>query len=220
MGKQFAVLGMGNFGMSLARNLDSLGCEVIAVDASEDRIQEIADDVSYAMCADIQDEKTFRMLGARNLDGVVVALAENLESSILATIRAKEMGAPFVMSKAQNDMQAKILKKLGADMVIQPEREMGTRVAKVLATQKFVDWIELSPEFSLVEVPLPENWVGKCLRSLNVRGKLGINVVGVIRGEAVNVNIGPDEPFLADDTLIMIGANKVLDSISKGTVEI
>ncbi|XCP84968.1 TrkA family potassium uptake protein [Roseburia hominis] len=218
MGKQYAVLGMGSFGFSLAIELEKLGCEVIAVDASEDRVQEIAPFVSQAMCAEMKEDGLMKSLGVRNLDGVIVALAENLEISVLATMQAKEMGAPFVLAKAKNDMHANILKKLGADMVVFPEREMGVRIANVLATRNFADWIELSPDYSMVEVQIPEKWIGETLRGLNVRETLGVNVVGMIRGGKVMVNILPDEVFKNGDVLIIIGENETLNKFSEGTV--
>ena len=219
MAKQFAVLGLGNFGFSLAVTLEKLGCDVVVVDSSEERIKQIADHVSYALCADVQDKELLKMLGARNLDGVVVAISEKLEASILATLLAKELGAPYVLAKAQSDVHADILRKLGADTIVFPEREMGSRVAKILATKNFADWIELSPDYSMVEVPVPVGWVGKGLRELNVRGRLGINVVGVIRGKQVSVNISPDELFQNGDVIIIVGENKILNKFSKGNME-
>ena len=218
MTKQFAVLGLGSFGYSMAITLEELGCEVVAVDSSEDKVQQIADEVSYAVCADIQDKDFIKALGARNLDGVVVAISENLEVSILATLLAKELGAPYVLAKAQSDIHADILKKLGADKVVFPEQEMGRRVAKTLATKNFTDWISLSKDFSMVEAPLPEAWVGKCLLELNVREKFGINVVGIIRNQQVTVYIQPQECLEAGDMMILIGENKVLNDISKGNL--
>lgn len=217
MAKQFAVLGLGNFGLSLAITLEELGCEVIAVDPSEERIQQIADDVSYAVCASIEDRELLTMLGTRNLDGVIVAISENLEVSILATLLAKELGAPFIMAKAKSDVHADILKKLGADTVVFPERQMGSRLAKTIATRNFADWIELSPDFSMVEAPVPESWVGKNLMELDVRKRHGINVVGVIRGEDVQVNILPEEQFEAGDVMILIGENSVLNKFSNSS---
>lgn len=218
MAKQFAVLGLGSFGYSIAATLEQLGCEVIAVDSAEERVQQIADEVSYALCADVEDKELMTMLGARNLDGVIVAISENLEASILATMLAKELGAPFVMAKAKSDIHADILKKLGADTVVLPERQMGNRLAKTIATRNFADWIELSPDFSMVEAPVPDKWVGQSLRNLNVRERYGINVVGVIRGKTVNVNIMPDEAFESGDVMILIGENEVLNKFSRGNV--
>lgn len=218
MAKQFAVLGLGSFGFSLATTLEELGCEVIAVDKSDDKVQQIADEVSYAMCADIQDKELMKTLGARNLDGVLVATSEDLEVSILATLMAKELGAPFVLAKAQSDVHAKILTKLGADKVVFPERDMGSRVAKIVATKNLADWVSLSPDFSMVEAPVPKQWIGKSLRELNVREIYGVNVVGIIRNKDVRVNIKAEECFASGDMMIIIGKNEILNKFSKGTL--
>ena len=218
MAKQFAVLGLGSFGYSVAVTLEELGCEVVAVDHSEEKVQQIADEVSYAICADVQDKELLKSLGARNLDGVVVAVSENLEVSILATLMAKELGATYILAKAQSEIHANILKKLGADKVVFPEQDMGKRVAQTLATKNFIDWISLSNDFSMVEAMVPEPWVGKSLLELNVREKFGINVVGVIREQQVHVNIQPKECFREVDMMILIGENNVLNNISKGNL--
>lgn len=215
MRKQFAVLGLGNFGFSLAKTLENFGCEVIAVDSSEDRIQEIADEVSYALRADMQDPDLIKMLGTRNLDGVIIAVSDNLEASILATLMAKDLGAPFVLAKARNDIHANILKKLGADAVVFPEQEMGSRVAKSIVATNFADWIELSPEYSMIESSVPASWVGNSLIKLRVRERYGINVVGVIRKGKVQVNLDPNEAFEEGDMLIVIGENEMLKEFSR-----
>lgn len=208
--KQFAVLGLGNFGFSLAKTLENFGCEVVAVDPSEERIQEIADEVSYAMKAELNDPNLIRMLGARNLDGVIVGVSDNLEISILATMMAKELGARFVLAKAKSDRHGSILKKLGADAVVFPERDMGSRVAKSIVATNFADWIELSPKFSMAETLVPESWAGKSLRELDVRRRYEVNVVGMIRNGEVTVNMNPDEELKPDDMLILIGRNERL----------
>ena len=208
-------MGLGNFGFSLARTLENFGCEVIAVDSSEERIQEIADDVSYALRADMQDPELIKMLGTRNLDGVIIAVSDNLEASILSTLMAKDLGAPFVLAKARNDMHANILKKLGADAVVFPEPEMGSRVAKSIVATNFADWIELSPEYSMIESSVPASWVGSSLVTLRVRERYGINVVGIIRERKVQVNLDPNAAFEEGDMLIVIGENEMLKEFSR-----
>ena len=130
MGRQYAVFGLGNFGKSVALSLERLGCEVLVVDKSMEKIQEISDEVSYAMRADIEEAEVMETIGARNLDGAIVALSENLEASIVATIMAKEMGIPYVIAKAQTELQGRILKKVGADVIVYPEK--GNRFRKEL----------------------------------------------------------------------------------------
>ena len=182
---------MGSFGESVAVELQNLGCEVIAVDNDMERIEEIADSVSYAMRADFGEPEVIRSLGARNLDGVVVAVAENMESSIMATLVSKEIGVPYVMAKAKTDLHATVLRKIGADAVIFPEVDMGKRIAKTLASANFADWLSLSPDYSIVEIKIPEKWVGKSLIELDVRRVHAVNVVAIKTGDDVEVNPDP-----------------------------
>lgn len=211
MKKQFAVFGLGSFGWSVALTLESLGCDVLVVDKSYEKIQEISDQVSYAMKADVSDPEAMQALGGRNLDGAVVAVSESLEASIMATMLSKEMSIPYVLAKAKDRLQGTILEKVGADSVIYPEREMGSRVAKNLVSGTFSDWIELSSEYSMAETVIPTKWAGRSLSELKIREKYGINVVGIIQDEKVNVMFDPQEPLPVDGILIVIGANSVLE---------
>lgn len=213
--KQYAVFGLGNFGTSVALTLQSLGCEVVAVDHSMERVQEVADYVSYAMRADIEDPALVQSLGARNLDGIIVGISENLEASIMATLLAKEVGVPYVIAKAHNELHAKILRKIGADSIVYPEREMGARVAKNLVSAAFADWIELSQDCSMLEVKIPPKWVGKSLKELNVRKEYGVNVVGYIQNGKVEINPDPGAKLPDDLILILIGSNKELQDFGK-----
>lgn len=218
MKKQYAVFGLGSFGRSVALTLESLGCDVIVVDKSYEKIQEIADSVSYAMRADVADSDALLSLGGRNLDGAVVAVSENLEASIMATIVAKEVGIPYVLAKAKDELQGMILEKVGADAIVYPERDMGGRVAKSLMSTAFTDWIELSSEYSMAETVVPDNWVGKSLAELKIRERYGLNVVGVMQGVKVDVTFDPHEHLPKDCIIIVIGANSVLERFhSKGS---
>ena len=216
MKKQYAVLGLGNFGQSVALTLQSLGCEVVVVDSSMEKVKAIADHVSYAMRADIEDPEVLQTVGARNLDGVIVAVSENLETSILATLAAKEAGVPYVLAKVQNDTHANILRKIGADAIVYPERDMGVRLAKNLVSTDFADWIELSPDYSMVEAEVPDKWIGKTLEELDVRRTHGVSVVGYLIGSEVEVNPDPKQPFRDGMILILIGTNQALQEFRKG----
>lgn len=216
MTKQYAVFGLGSFGSSVAVTLQNLGCEVVVVDNRMERIQEIADDVSYAIQADMQDQEVIRSLGARNLDGVIIAVSEDMEASVMATIISKELGVPYVPAKARNEMHAKILRKLGADAVVFPERETGERIAKNLVSTNFADWIALSPEYSITEVAVPDGWTGKSLQELDVRRSHDVSVVGVVSGDKVEVNPDPNKPLEQGMVLILVGANEALESFQKG----
>lgn len=215
MRKQYAVFGLGNFGKHLALGLEELGCEVVVVDNSMEKVQEIADQVAYAMCANIEDPEVIGSLGGRNLDGAIVAISTNIGTSIMATIMAKEVGIPYVLAKAQSAIHATILKKVGADAVVHPEKEMGHRIARSLVSGNFTDWIELSPDYSLLETEIPEEWVGKKLVDLQLREKLGINVVGIVENNVINVIINPQQVLTKNMIVILIGSNKILERFKK-----
>lgn len=218
MRKQFVVFGLGSFGKSVALTLESFGCDVIVVDNSYEKVQEISDSVAYAIRADASDPDAMKELGGRNLDAAIVAISEDMEAGIMATIISKEMGIPYVLAKAKNDLQGTILKKVGADEVVFPERDMGCRVAKNLVSAAFTDWIELSPEYSLTEKLIPKQWVGKSLVELKIREKYGMNVVGIMKDGHVDVTFNPRNPLPEDCILIIIGANSVLEKFEENRI--
>lgn len=211
MGKQFAVFGLGSFGKSVALTLQSFGCDVIAVDNCYEKIQDIADSVSYAMCGDVTEPEFMKTIGARNLDGAVIAVSENLEAAIMATMISKEMGISYVLVKAMDELQGKILEKVGADSIVYPEIDMGERVAKKLISTEFIDWIELSPDYSLTEKLLPKQWEGKSLAELRVREKYGINVIGILKEDKMDMALDPSKPLQPDNMLFIIGKNSDLE---------
>lgn len=219
MRKQYAVFGLGSFGESVAVTLQELGCEVVVVDNHMERIEDISPYVSYAVQADIEDPEVIRSLGARNLDGVVVAVADDMEASIMATLVSKEIGVPYVLAKAKNDLHAKVLKKIGADSIIFPEQEIGQSVARNLVSSEFVDWIALSADYSITEIQVPEKWAGKSLSEIDVRRTSDVNVVGVRIGDKIQVNIDPKEPLQKDMMLIMIGSNEALENFGEKQVK-
>ena len=212
MKKQFAVFGLGSFGMSIAVTLQKLGCEVVAVDEDMDRVEEAADKVSFAMAADVGDPEVIEAMGARNLDGVVVAVS-GMEASILATMVSKEIGVPYVITKARNDLHEKVLKKVGADVVIFPEREMGMRIARSMVSKNFADWIALSDEYSMIETAIPQKWVGKTLLDLDVRKNYDVSVVGIKRNGEFEVSPDPGKTLEEGMLMILIGSNKALEKI-------
>ena len=210
MKKSFAVLGLGKFGMSVARELSRAGAEVLAVDIDKEMVNEVADEVTCAMCADVCDTDTMETLGLSNMDGVVVAITGNLNASVMATILSKEAGVPFVLAKAEDDIHTKILKKVGADKVIIPERESGIRTARHILSSNIVDFIELSRNICLIEEEVKEEWIGKNLKELNLRQKHKMNVVALRKGEEVIVNISPDKPLEKGMRLMVIMDRKDL----------
>lgn len=210
--KEFAVLGLGEFGRSVALNLAQGGASVLAVDHCEECVQMVADYVTYAVKADLTDPETLHMLGIQNMDVAVVCISDNLEASILATIISKESGVPFVMAKARDELQASVLTKVGADQIIFPERSMGARVARNLIAGNFVDIIELSGKFSMVEVGVPGKWAGKTLRELNLRS-IGLNMVARKEGDEITMVLEPDQVLQRGDIYILVGSNEALARI-------
>lgn len=213
MKKQFAVFGLGSFGASVAVTLQQLGCDVVAVDQDMSRVDAVADSVSYAMKADIADPDVIRSLEPRNLDGIVIAAAESMEASVMATLIAKEIKIPYVLCKARDEIHAQILRKIGADTVIFPEYEMGMKVAKSMVAANLTDWIMLSPDYSIIEIAVPERWIGRTLKELDVRRNYSVNVVGMKEGERVDINLDPDMPLKEGMILMIIGENEALEKI-------
>ena len=212
--KSYAVIGLGQFGMSVAETLAESDCDVLAIDAWEENIQEIADKVTYAVRADVREPEVLRALGVQNVDVAVIAVAENMEASIMATMQAKELGVPYVLAKAMNALHGKILEKIGADRVIYPEQSMGLRVARNLMSGGFLDVFELSTEFSMAEFPVPTEWIGKSLQELQLRESHDINIIAIKVGDDVEINLDPVKPLEADWHLMAIGKNKVLERLN------
>lgn len=209
--KVYAVLGLGRFGSSVAMTLEQNGCQVLAVDSSEELVQEIAPFVTDAICADVSDKKTMKAIGVGNMDGVVVAIGRDIEASIFATILAKECGASYVLAKASTDVHAEVLEKVGADRIIFPEKDSAIRVGRNLAAGNLLDFIELSDKFSMLEVQAPAKWVGKNLKQLNLREKK-INIIGrKLPDGDLKLIVDPDRIITAEDKFILIGGNKELE---------
>ncbi len=211
--KEFAVFGLGRFGWSVAMTLAQSGCEVLAVDDNEDKINEIANHVTYAVKAHIADMETLQSLGLSNFDGAVVAMGEDLEASVMTTILVKELGVPYVLAKAQTDLQARILKKVGADMIIFPEKETGIRIANNLIMGNFFDAVELSSTFSLMEMDPLKEWRGRSLKELNLRVKYQINVIGIKRNGELDIAPNADVPLTEGITMVVIGNNEILNKL-------
>ena len=194
--KSYAVIGMGRFGSAVAIELAKGGADVLAIDINEERVRAIAEDVTHAVKADVTDRETLESLGLRNMDAIIVAMARSMDASILVTINAKEMGVPYVIAKAQDEMRAKILTKVGADRIIIPEKESGIRIAKGLINGKVLDFFALSEHISMVEVPIQQEWIGHNLKKLDFRRKYHVNVIAYEEeGQELIVNISPDMPL-------------------------
>ena len=213
--KTYAVFGLGRYGIAVAKKLAGSGAQVLAVDINEEVVDSLANEVPYCKCADVTVPETFELLGIRNVDVAVIAMANSLEASVMAIALCKEAGVETVIAKCGSEMHGKIFTRVGADRVIFPESESGTRLAKNLLNSGFTDMVDLSEEVSMVESGIPDNWVDKNLIELNLRKKYGINVVAVRKGDEVSVNINPEEPLTKDMKLIVIAQTKTLAKLSR-----
>ncbi len=211
--KQFIVIGLGRFGQSVAKTLFDMGYDVLAVDDDESIVQEIADSVTHAVAMDATDEYALRTLGIRNFDIAVVSIGTNIQSSIMVTLNLKEAGIKKVVAKATNDMHAKLLTKIGADRVILPEMDMGIRVAHNLVSANILDFIELSPDYSIVEVTAPSQWMGKDIKTLDVRAKYGINIMAIKSDDDINISPRATDEIREGDVLVIIGSINDLSKI-------
>ena len=213
--KTYAVFGLGRYGIAVARELVSNGMEVIAVDVDERIVNAAADELPICKCADVTDPDVIRQLGVSNVDVVIIAMATNLEASVMAITLCKEIGVETVIAKSANAMHQKILKRVGADVVVFPENESGIRLAKNLLSSGFVDMVSLAKNVSMIELNVKPEWVGKNLIELNLRKKYSINVVAVRKGESVSVDIDPRVLLQPEDKLIVIANTERLSKLNK-----
>lgn len=213
--KSYMVIGMGRFGSEVARRLCQLGCEVLAVDTNSELIQNISPDVTHAVVADGRDKGVLRALGAAEFDCAVVAIGDSLADSVLITLNLKELGVPKVVCKAHDDTHRQVLKKLGADQIVIPEQEQAYRLARSLSSQNVLDYIELSEDYGIIDLPAPDSWAGKTLRELNVRAKLGVNILAVKREQAINVSPAADYAISKGDILVILGDTAALKAVQK-----
>ena len=213
--KTYAVFGLGRYGIAVAKKLAGSGAQVLAVDINEEVVDSLANEVPYCKCADVTVPETFELLGIKNVDVAIIAMANSLEASVMAIALCKEAGVETVIAKCGSEMHGKIFTRVGADRVIFPESESGTRLAKNLLNSGFTDMVDLSEEVSMVESDVPDSWVDKNLIELNLRKKYGINVVAVRKGDEVSVNINPEEHLTKDMKLIVIAQTKTLAKLSR-----
>lgn len=211
--KTYAVLGLGRYGRAVAEELVNNGAEVLAVDIDQNTVNNAIETIPVCKCANITEPEVMKRLGISNVDVVVVAMASNLEASVMAVTLCKEAGVGTVIVKCSNEMHQKILSRVGADKVIIPEKESGTRLAKNLLTSGFSEMIELSKEVSMVEVDVKKEWVGKTLIELSLRKKYSINVVAVRIGDKISTTVNPELPLEKDMQLIVIANTSKLKKL-------
>ena len=211
--RTYAVLGLGRYGKAVAEELVNSGAEVLAVDIEQNNVNNAIETIPVCKCANITEPEVIKRLGIGNVDVVIVAMAGNLEASVMAVALCKEAGVPTVIAKCGNEMHQKILSCVGADKVIFPEKESGTRLAKNLLTSGFSEMIELSEDVSMVEIEVKDNWVGKSLIELNLRQKYTINVVAIRMGDSINTSVDPSLPLERGMRLIVIANTEKIKKI-------
>ncbi len=213
--KSYLVIGLGRFGAEVARRLCEQGCEVLAMDLRSDLVQQVSNDVTHAVVGDSQDKEVLRALGAGNFDCAVVAIGGELSASVLTTLNLKELNVPYVVCKAHDETHRRVLEKLGADRVVIPEQEYAARLAKSLSSTNVLDYIQLSNEYGIIETPVPQAWVGKSLKELNVRAKLGVNILAIKDGGKTDVSPAADYVMRAETIMLVLGNTKALEAVQK-----
>lgn len=213
--KTYLVIGLGRFGAAIARQLCGLGAEVLAMDVRPDVVQQISGDVTHAVTGDAKDKEVLRALGARNFDCGVVAIGDDLATSVLATMNLKELGIPHVVCKAYDETHRRVLEKLGADRVVIPEQEHAQRLARSLYSHNVLEYIELSKDYGILEIPVPQKWIGKTLKDLDIRAKLGVNVIAVENNNKTNVSPAASYVLKDGDTLSVLGDNVALEAVQR-----
>ena len=213
--RSFIVIGLGRFGSQTAKRLCQQGCEVLAIDSSNELVQQISDEVTQAVVGDARDKEVLRALGAKDFDCGIVAIGDSLADSVLATMNLKELGVPYIVCKAHDETHREVLKKLGADRIVIPEQENADRLAKSLSSPNVLDYIELSEDYGIIEVPAPKTWQDKSLIELNVRAKLGVNILAIKRQGHITVSPAADFRIAASDVLVVLGDTAALNKLQK-----
>ena len=213
--KNYVVIGLGRFGSAIARQLCSLGAEVLALDVRSELVQQVANEVTHAVVGDAQDKEVLRALGVRNFDCAIIAIGDDLAASVLTTMNLKELGVPYIVCKAHDETHRRVLEKLGVDRVVIPEQELGQRLARSLYSHNVLDYIELSEEYGILEVPAPAGWLGKTLKELNVRAKLGINIIAVENEGKTNISPAADYRISQGHVMVVLGDNVALERVQK-----
>lgn len=213
--KSYVVVGLGRFGAKVAVELCRLGCQVLAMDNNSDLVAQVANDVTHAVVGDGQDKEVLRALGAGEFDCAIVAIGGDLAASVLTTMNLKELGVPQIICKAHDITHRRVLEKLGADRVLIPEQEQAVRLARSLSSPNVLDYIELSDEYGIIETSAPTSWAGKTLRELNVRAKLGVNILAIRRGGEIHVSPTAEFEIHVGDVVVVLGDSHALKKVQK-----
>ena len=213
--KSYIVVGLGRFGTEVALQLCGYGCEVLAIDTNEELVSQVSDQVTHAVVGDARDKGVLRALGAAEFECAIVAIGGSLGDSVLATMNLKELGVPKIVCKAADETHRQVLMKLGADQVVIPEKENAARLARSLSSPNVLEYIELSEEYGIIEVPAPKRWQDKTLKELNVRAKLGVNIIAVERGNKIDVSPAADYRIMEGDIMVVLGDTDALSAVQK-----
>lgn len=213
--KSYMLIGLGRFGAEVARRLCQLGCEVLAVDTNQELVDAISSEVTHAAVADARDKNVLKALGAAEFDCAIVAVGGSLADSVLATMNLKELGVPKVVCKAHDETHKQVLLKLGADQIVIPEQEQAYRLARSLSSRNVLDYIELAEDYGIIDLPVPTGWVGKNLRDLNVRAKLGVNILAVKKEQKIRLSPAADYAFEQGDVVVILGDTAALKAVQK-----
>lgn len=213
--KSFVVIGLGRFGTAVAEELYALGHEVLAIDREEGCAQRVSEIVTHTIIADAKDESVLQSIGVRNFDGVIICMTD-IEDSVMIALMLKDMGAKYIIAKSQSKQHSRMLEMIGVDRIVFPEQDMGVRLAQTISSRRALDFIELSPEYAIVELPLPSVWQNKTLTEIGARKQFGINVLAVRRGEK-EIHVSPQAEFLLKhrDVLIVVGKNQNIRKLEK-----
>lgn len=213
--KSFIVMGCGRFGESCAKTLVELDNEVLVIDEDYDKIKNISNDVTTAIQCDIMDEMAMKEIGLSNFDVAIISIGSSLTAAIMGTMLAKEAGVKYILAKAPSLREGSILKKVGADKIIYPERDMAKRVAHNLTSKNILDFFQISPKYSMVEQKIHDDWVNLDLEELKIRKRYGVTVVAVERGGDIIVSPSSDLQLMEGDILVIIGSNEQINKIEK-----
>jgi trk system potassium uptake protein TrkA len=212
---QFVIIGLGRFGSSLGKELINLGYEVLGVDRDEEKVQELSNILTHAVVADATEEEVLRSIGARNFDCGVVAIGDDIQASILATILLKDLGVKKVVAKAVSDLHGRVLERVGVDRIIYPERDMGVRVAHQLVSPNLLDYIELSKQYTIAELAVPECLSGKSLDDVNPRGRFGCSIVAINKPKGIIIAPVAKDVLSTDDVMVVIGTNDQIEQFQE-----
>lgn len=207
--KTVAVLGLGLVGSTLAKELRKYNCDVVAIDKDLANVERVSPYVANAICLDFSNKDLLEEMGIGDADVGIITNSDSLEASVMGVINLKELGVPYVIAKAKNKRFADVLKKVGADEVVSPEKEYAKSLAKRLVSRDVLELFDVDDNYSIFDTKLPDAWVGKSLVELNLRSRFNLNVIGVRRAGSLIINFGPNEKFDEGDEVLMVGENEI-----------